>query len=171
MSFAENNRLATFRLQRVLSISLVLFAVILVLMSFDYLRAEVRDQKRKADIRQIVAALDLYYDEYEHFPEVVDNDWGDWDTSFKSQKQGKYFLDVLVSEGLIDRVPKDPINNEFFHYRYLKFPAGQYGCKKSFYVLQLSNFENSGKDKGVGECPEMNFVDNCNSINIKRASV
>ncbi|MFH1610660.1 MAG: hypothetical protein ABIA91_02105 [Patescibacteria group bacterium] len=159
MGLAENNRLATFRLQKVLTISLVLFVMILVLVSFDYVKAKVRDQKRKADIHQIMSALNLYHDMHGYFPKVKDRDWSDWDLSKEPLGEEEYFLDVLNKEGFIDYVPKDPINDDYYHYRYVRYPAGKYECKKSFYILQISNFENYGEAQGTGSCPEMNFVD------------
>jgi hypothetical protein len=159
MALAENNRLATFRLQRVLSISLVLFAMVLVLVSLEYIRAKVRDQKRKADIHQIVSALNLYHDMHGYFPKVADHDWSDWDLSNESVGEEEYFLNVLEKEGFIDHTPKDPKNSDSYHYRYVRYSEGKYGCRNSFYVLQISNFENHGEERGVGSCPEMNFVD------------
>lgn len=159
MGLAENNRLTTFRLQKVLSISLILFLVVLVIVSLDYVRAKVRDQKRKADIHQIVSALNFYHDRYDRFPSVSGKDWSEWDLSAESVGEEGSFLDVLKKEKLIDHVPQDSLNNDYYHYRYARYPAGTYGCKKDFYVLQISNFENHGENHGMGSCPEMNFVD------------
>ncbi len=132
--------------------------MVLVLVSFEYIKAKVRDQKRKADIHQIVSALDMYYDKYGYFPKVEDRDWSDWDLSKEPLGEEEYFLSVLKKEGFIDNVPKDPINNDFYHYRYVRYSKGKYECKKNFYILQISNFENHGEGQGRGSCPEMNFV-------------
>lgn len=105
MGLAENNRLTTFRLQKVLSISLILFLVVLVIVSLDYVRAKVRDQKRKADIHQIVSALNFYHDRYDRFPSVSGKDWSEWDLSAESVGEEGSFLDVLKKEKLIDHVP------------------------------------------------------------------
>ena len=158
MPMQEKNRLANFRLQKIFSLILVLFLVILSILSFDYIRAKVRDQKRKIDLRQISLALDMYYDIYQKYPEVIDKDFGEWDTTYEPDRQEKSFLDILVKNNFINYLPYDPINNEFYHYRYAYYPAGKYGCEKPFYILQLSNFEQLGGSNGFGGCPEMNFV-------------
>lgn len=159
MPMQEKNRLANLRLQKIFSLILVLFLVILSVLSFDYIRAKVRDQKRKADLRQISLALDMYYDEYQKYPEVIDRDFGEWDTTFEPGGQEKSFLGILVEKNFINYVPNDPIDNEFYYYRYTHYPSGKYGCEKPFYILQLSNFEQIEKSNGFGGCPEMNFVD------------
>jgi len=68
------------------------------------------------------------------------------------------FIDKLKEEGLVDREIKDPINDVAYHYRYSKFRAGDYGCKNSFYILQIANFELSTGNNGQGECPELNWT-------------
>ena len=125
MPMQEKNRLANFRLQKIFSLILVLFLVILSILSFDYIRAKVRDQKRKIDLRQISLALDMYYDTHQKYPEVIDKDFGEWDTTYEPDRQEKSFLDILVKNNFINYLPYDPINNEFYHYRYAYYPAGK----------------------------------------------
>ena len=159
MSLQEKNRLATFRLQKVFSLTLILFVIVLSIVSFDYVRAKVRDKKRKADLRQINAALNIYYDKYHNFPEAEDKDWAGWDATYEPAGNVSSFLDVLYEKKIIDFVPTDPVNNEFYHYRYKKYPAGVYGCKRSFYVLQIVNFEGNESNHGRASCPEQDFVE------------
>ncbi|MFH1457213.1 MAG: hypothetical protein ABIF17_03840 [Patescibacteria group bacterium] len=155
----KKNRLTNLRLQKVFSLVILLFLVILSILFFDYIIAKVRDQKRKADLRQIVAALDMYYDQYQEFPIVEDGDFNGWDATYEPSSDEEIFLDVLVEKNFIDHVPRDPINNSSYYYRYIRYPSGSYGCEKPFYVLQLSNFEQPEKSNGFGNCPEINFVD------------
>ena len=47
---------------------------------------------------------------------------------------------------------------EYF-YRYKKFDAGSFDCRRGFYILQVMNFEGQTDDHGWGSCPGRNFVD------------
>jgi len=158
MGLAEQNRLATFRLQKVFTISIVLFLGVLSFISFDYIRSKVRDQKRKADIRQVVQGLQLYYEKHGVYPEVEDEDFSGFDSSFEPAGNIASFLDILYEEEIMDFVPVDPRNSDIYNYRYIKYPSGSYGCQNSFFLLQVTNFEQKEDDKGAGSCPEADFV-------------
>ncbi len=159
MSLQEQNRLAGFRLQKVFVAVVIVFLMVLSTASFDVIQAKVRDQKRKADLQQISLALQLYFDNYQKFPPVEDNDWSGWDLSFEFDGSKQTFLSKLSQTGYIDRVPVDPLNNSSYLYRYNYYPAGSFGCSKAFFILQALNFEGSEKKHGSGFCPEYNFVD------------
>lgn len=152
-------QIARSRLQKIFNLSLVLFLAVLSLMSLDLIRNKVRDIKRKADLKQIQTALELYRAKTGYFPLVADKDFQGWDTSYEPPGQEFEFLSVLEKEKTIDRAVKDPINSYIYYYRYKKFPAGSFGCKDAFYVLQIMNFESNIKDHGWGKCPKRNFVD------------
>jgi hypothetical protein len=54
-------------------------------------------------------------------------------------------------------VVSDPVNDIFYHYRYRKYAAGEFGCQGAFYILQIASFESPSADKGQGECPDFNW--------------
>lgn len=159
MSLQEQNRLASFRLQKVFVVTIVIFLMVLSATSFDIIQAKIRDQKRKADLRQISLALQLYLDNNQKFPPVEDSDWSGWDLSFELDGSQQLFLSRLSQVGYIDRVPNDPLNNINYLYRYKYYPSGSFGCSKAFFILQALNFEGNEKKHGSGSCPEFNFVD------------
>ncbi|HOY56114.1 MAG TPA: hypothetical protein PLH37_01700 [bacterium] len=159
MSLQEQNRLANARLQKFFVLAVVVFVVVLFITSLDVIQAKIRDQKRKADLRQISLALQLYFDNYQKFPQVEDDDWSGWDLSFELGGSQQLFLSRLSQVGYIDHVPVDPLNNINYLYRYSYYPAGSFGCSKAFFLLQALNFESSEKKHGSGSCPEFNFVD------------
>ena len=147
-----------FRIQKIFNITVVLFLITLSITSFDIIRAKIKDVKRKADIKQLQTALDLYQSIFNTFPEVTDSDFHGWDTTYEPSNSEFSFIDSLAKANLIDQMSKDPVNSARYYYRYKKFPRNSFGCKNPFYILQIMNFENKIKERGWGECPERNFV-------------
>jgi len=99
---------------------LVVIAIIgllasMVLISLNTAREKARDVNRITTIGQVNLAMELYYDEYGHYPDstsnpALDNSWdhlGD-DSGVDA---------VLQNAGLIGKVPADPINDGS-HYLY-----------------------------------------------------
>ncbi len=152
-------KLASLRLQRIFSLTLILFLIVLSLISLDFIRNKVKDTKRKADIKQIQTALAVYQSRFGVLPEVEDDDYRGWDATFEPLGQPQEFLNILEREEIIDYVPRDPVNSDIYYYRYRKFPANSFGCREPFYILQIMNFEGNVNDHGFGSCPERNFVD------------
>jgi hypothetical protein len=146
------------RLQKLLAVVFVGFLIILFLSGFDMIKSKARDIKRRADIKILVKALDMYHDKYGKYPDSI-NDWQGWDLSIDYNGSGEKFINKLDEENFIDRETKDPINDIIYYYRYQKFKAGDYGCKNSFYILQITNFELPTKNNGGGECPEFNWTE------------
>lgn len=157
MGFVEQ-KLGNFRLQRIFGLVIVLFVIVLSVISLDLIRNRVKDSRRKADIKQIQTALELYRANHGVFPVVADNDFGGWDTSYEPLGKPQEFLNILQEEKLIDHVPFDPVYSNYYFYRYKKFPAGSFGCKDAFYILQIMNFEAPTDNHGWGECSQRNFV-------------
>lgn len=140
------------------AILVVSCAIMLFLSGFDIIKAKTRDIKRRADIKILTQALNLYYDKYGKYPDSTD-DWDGWDLSMGYGGGNIEFIKSLKEEGFIDKEIKDPVNNDAYHYSYQKFNAGDYGCESSFYILQVSNFELSSENKGRGECPSINWTE------------
>lgn len=125
---------------------------------FDVFKSKARDVKRRADMESLRKALELYYNKYGSYP-VSSDDWLGWDLSYDLKGGEGEFLKVLREEKFIDRNSKDPFNDSFSHYRYRKYKAGDFGCDKSFYILQASKFELANSNIGRGECPEFNWAE------------
>jgi len=146
------------KMQKLVAVVFIGCLVVLFLAGFDTIKAKARDVKRRADVKVLVKALDLYHDKYGKYPDSV-NDWQGWDLSLGYGGSQAEFLSLLNKEGLIDKTVKDPVNDAAYHYRYEKFQAGDYGCAYSFYILQAINFELPTKDNGRGACPELNWAE------------
>ena len=114
-------------------------------------------------MRQILLALQLYYDQYERYPSIsADGCCNGWD-------QGPYgtdpFIGALTTEGLI-QTPTDPSGGSgtgCYGYNYYRYGAGSYGCNASqgaYFVLGVRDMETSGKphpDSPGWNCPSRNW--------------
>ena len=152
----EISHITPYKVQKLVALVFIGCAIILFLAGFDTIKAKVRDVKRRADVKILIKALDLYHDKYGKYPDSVD-EWRGWDLSFGYNGGKANFIEQLGRERLIDRAVKDPINDAAHHYRYQKFRAGDLGCQNSFYILQAVNFELSTGNNGAGSCPEFNW--------------
>ena len=147
-----------YRMQKLVAVVFIGCLIIIFLSGFDIIKSKVSDIKRRADIKVLIKALDLYNDKYGKYPDSI-NDWYGWDLSISYNGGRAEFINKLKEESFIDREIKDPTNDAAYHYRYQKFKAGDYDCKDSFYILQIANFELLTKDNGQGECPELNWAE------------
>lgn len=154
----QNIELTSIKLRKLFFIVFITCFIAIFISSFDTILAKSRDVKRKADIKVITKALDLYYDKYGFYPESVD-DWRGWDLTYDYKNSGGSFLKVLKEEGFINKEVNDPINNSTHYYRYKKYFAESLGCKKPFYILQIINFELFTDKNGKGICSELNWAD------------
>jgi len=128
-----------------------------VVVSMGNTRAKARDARRMSDMRQILLALELYYDSYGKYPgptssygESESPSCGGWDTStVDNDKDGKPFIEPLIDTGLMGNVPTDPIGGgtcSGYTYRYYRYSAGSGGCDSSrgaFFVLGVNDMETS----------------------------
>jgi len=150
---------STSKLQKSFAIVIVACVAILFFASFDDIQAKARDTRRMSAVSDINRALELYFDRYGHYPEVIDTDYGEWDTTFEPGGTKVEFIPQLVEEKILNSVPRDPINNKIYFYRYQKFPKGSFGCAKAFVIFQVFNFETKQKSHGTGACPERSFTE------------
>ncbi|MDD5291494.1 MAG: hypothetical protein PHZ04_05350 [Patescibacteria group bacterium] len=148
--------LTSLKLRKITFIVLVCCLAAIFFSSFNLIIAKAHDVKRRADIKVLAKALDLYHDKYGYYPESDDDQRG-WDLTYDSAAGEIRFLNVLKEEGFIDKAVADPMNNATFLYRYQKYPAGSFGCSQSFYILQIINFELPTGNTGRGLCPEMDW--------------
>lgn len=154
----ELNNFTYEKFQKLIAIVFIGCLIMLFLSGFDMVKSKSRDVKRRADIKVLTRALDLYHDKYGKYPDSV-NDWQGWNLSIGYNGSSIKFVNELKEEGFVDREIKDPVNDVAYHYRYRKFQAGEYGCQNSFYILQIAGFELATKNNGRGECPELNWVE------------
>ena len=153
----ELSNFSSAKMQKLVAVVFIGCLLVLFLSAFDTIKAKARDVKRRADIKILVKALDLYHDKYGQYPKSVD-DWRGWDLSLAYGRGQAEFLGILNKERLIDKAMKDPINDTAYYYRYEKFKAGDYGCASPFYILQVINFELPTKNNGQGACPELDWA-------------
>ncbi|MDD5031802.1 MAG: hypothetical protein PHR36_02025 [Patescibacteria group bacterium] len=151
-----NDLKSSAKLRRIAFIVLIFCLVAIFFSSFNLMIAKSHDVKRRADIKILSQALDLYHDKYGHYPES-DNDQKGWDLTYGKNKKEAHFLDILKEEKILDKIVADPVNNASFFYRYQKYPAGSFGCHRPFYILQIMNFEFPTDNTGRGICPETNW--------------
>jgi prepilin-type N-terminal cleavage/methylation domain-containing protein len=116
-------------------ISIIGLLATIVLVSLNSARIKARDSRRKADLKQLEIALELNYDKHGAYtqPENMCSDTsygglggcgsaggtGDWDANSD--------LRDLISDGFIEALPKDPINNTKYKYYYEPYNAGEGG--------------------------------------------
>lgn len=131
---------------------LVVIAIIgllasIILGSLQNARAKARDARRLADLRQLGAALELYYDQYQNLPNAYDlNNNSDSDTSLgialgaiNSCGEGSGwdtdFADLIPVKdaGYISSLPLDPLN-------------------LSPHCFMYEPHKNAGADPAVGAC-------------------
>lgn len=92
----------------------LLAAVVLVMLNST--RANARDARRLEDLKSVVAALELYEDRYQAYP----NDGPDAATP---ALRWNAFMTQLQNAGLLGRRAIDPTNNPPYQYDYAESPA------------------------------------------------
>jgi len=146
-----------YNLRKYFNLIIILLLLIIFFINFDDYRIKAKDTKRRADVAVLINALDLYHDKHGFYPLAEADDKG-WDVSYEMNGGEKNFLKILKDEGLINREIFDPVNNKEYFYRYQKYPASTYGCKKAFYILQVASFELPADGNGQGKCNNFNWV-------------
>lgn len=115
--------------------------------------AQSRDMRRLSDLQAVKAAVDQYYIDKGAYPVAKTNaSFGGWDVS-----QDGDFIPILVQSGYLQDMPKDPLNDATYQYRYYVYPKGTSGCKGNtpFYVLGIRAFETAevaAANKGYFQC-------------------
>lgn len=98
----------------VIAIVGVLASVVLVALNAS--RAKARDVKRLADIRQLVQALEMYYDQNGAYPQCTGGMGGDefcGDCSSAGAAEFETALQPLVASGFLRSIPRDPRNTSW----------------------------------------------------------
>lgn len=127
---------------------LVVIAIIsllssIVLASLSSARAQARDARRVADLNQLRTALELYYADYDKYPDNTDNGdvgcWWNWDAGSALNGSNDSFLQPLVAGGYMSQTPREtrPTGSsgwEQCSYRYMRV-TNPCGCPGTYGVL------------------------------------
>ena len=133
---------------------LVVIAIIgllasIVLVSLNTAREKARDTKRLSIISQVNLAMEMYYDKYGHYPDSTSSPslGNGWD----HLGDGSGVDAVLENEGLISKVPADPVDNSTY---YIFYDTVHNCTQVSGYpaLLAIRNFEKSNHPQA--NCPE-----------------
>lgn len=102
----------------------VLAAVLLV--NFQAARTRSRDAARKADLRQIKSALQLYYNDYQQFP--TSSAGGEIQGCGASGTSTCAWGSAFTANGVqyMGSIPVDPINNATYVFAYNRIDADNY---------------------------------------------
>lgn len=88
-------------------ISVIALLSTLALVALNRARMKARDGRRKADMKQISLALDLYYDQYNHYP--FNAGWVECSSYTQSGDYTKQDLESTLEDyGFMGNVPFDP---------------------------------------------------------------
>lgn len=146
-------------IELMIAISVVAILSTIGLITYSQGQKSARDSKRKQDLREITAALELYYSDNKHYPTTSTTDGT---TSWASSKAdgSNWIIDrgisgtettVALSPTYVASLPKDPVNNDTFGssgakggYYYYSARSGDWGtCKVGQYYLLYTILENT----------------------------
>jgi len=111
---ASDNKKGFTLIELLVVIAIIGLLATIVMVSLNSARTKARDTKRKAELKQIAVALEMYYDAYGRYPpHRASSSCGgyrsDWATSYCSSTNwlttDNNFLNFLVT------VPRDPLNS------------------------------------------------------------
>jgi len=122
---------------------LIVIAIIGVLSSvviafLGQARAKARNARRVMEMKSFITALNLYYDQFGQYPNGVNNAtcWG-WDVSTDGG-----FVPALRTNGFLPSDLVDPSGaSGCYGYFYYRYPVGNCGSTKAFYVLENRSME------------------------------
>lgn len=130
----------------------------LVMNTFAGVQQRARDTQRVVDAKNMVTALKLYYGDNSQYPlTTAEPGVAAWEASTDTPGT---FLQELVSNGYMQKVPVDPINDSTNLYKYYRYGPGEYGCdpdRGEYFVIEITDMESSGnpyKDSPGWVCPD-----------------
>ena len=162
----------------VIAILGILAAAILVAINPSKRIKQARDAQRKSDINVITNALIGYYTMIEKYPAENACESSVGATGFLNcpppslgtnwgQSVGFIYQRLVTSQGVLKALPKDPLNNQSFFYRYEPSssdngtPPGQSECSPcNYYWIGAMLEEPDDPAKPVFRCTDMNSLPN-----------
>lgn len=124
-----------------ITISIIGLFASIVLVAVDSAGKKSRDSVRKSDILQLEKALEFHYDKYGSYtqPETQTNDTSSScaDSSGRGAWCAGSDLQILITDDMIERISKDPINSGAFRYTYEPWDAGQGGYARAGQAYDL----------------------------------
>lgn len=97
-------------IEMLIVITIIALLSSLILVGMGGARTKARDSRRIADLHNIQNALELYYAKFGSYPVDTYNSSDEWNNDF---------IKILTEGGIgVNRVPKDPLNDETRYYRY-----------------------------------------------------
>jgi general secretion pathway protein G len=123
-------------------------------------RAGARDVRRLQDLETVRDAITRFHAELGYWPAPDRNGaFGGWDVSHDGD-----MIPELVESGYLREAPRDPVDDDTYHYRYYVYEPGSFGCVSdgAFYVLGVKNFETGDfaeKNRGWFRCEERDWGD------------
>jgi len=96
-------------IEMLIVITIIALLASLILVGMGGARAKTRDARRIADLHNVMNAIELYYAKEGFYPADTYESSEDWET----------FKDILTDAEIgVSRIPKDPLNNSDYYYRY-----------------------------------------------------
>jgi len=131
-------------------LAIITLIISLILVSLRSMREKGRDGRRLQEINQVVKALQLYWIDYEEYPDKTCPCERGWETSDADPDQFMEYLAPYLSE-----IPLDPINtrvddykffgprpeNYFYAYKQYEPPSYCPEIEKPFVIIAVSNLE------------------------------
>lgn len=163
-SFKNQNRKGFTLIELLVVIAIIGILASVVLSSLESARGSARDARRLSDMRQIMTALEMYYNQYNQYPGNTDtaDGYGGWDVGCQSDSD--VFINPLVTGNFLSAKICDPsIQATAGGYRYYRYNAGSSGCpsnKGAFYVLLIRDLEGtsgSHPNSPGWSCPSRNW--------------
>lgn len=152
-----NKRKAFTLIELLVVIAIIGLLASIVLVSVNSVRKKARDARRKTDLRQIVTAMELYYDKYGTYV-IPGTGYTGCSCGWFNYQAGSYTLSIahgLENSGFMVKAPRDPLlSSDNQTPQYMK-----YQCQDGFYVYailenpsaeDLATYNNAGCKPGYG---------------------
>jgi prepilin-type N-terminal cleavage/methylation domain-containing protein len=121
-------------------ISIISLLSSVVLASVATARMKARDAKRLLDMKQVMLALDLYYDANGRYPDSDDVNGADGCGGWDIGNQTKSLFTNNVLSSYISVMPRDLSATGCNGIKYYRYDVS-YGCTVPFYILGITDME------------------------------